>query len=229
MRVADIMTKTVATVPPEAPISAIAALFADRGISGAPVVTPEGKLLGMVTEGDLTRSLAAAEDKPRSWLWNLFGSATRQAEHYARTHGRRAQDVMTSRVETVSEDDTAEHVASLLERRHIRRVPVVKDGKLAGVVSRADLLRALLSSPEQVAADVPDTEIRRQVSAAMREQPWTDTYLTFVNVVDGVVTFHGFCRSDEVKRGLRVLASQVPGVKDVRFDVAPTPRFMLGG
>ncbi|MBO1074314.1 CBS domain-containing protein [Roseomonas marmotae] len=229
MRVNDIMTKTLVTIPPEAPVSAIAAVFADRGISGAPVVDPDGKLLGMVTEGDLTRGLAATEDKPQSWLWGLFSSRTRQAEHYARTHGRRAQDIMTTSVATVSEDDTVEHVASILEKRHIRRVPVVRDGKLQGVVSRADLIRALLSSPEQIAADVPDTEIRRQVRAAMRDQPWADIHLTFVNVVDGVVTFHGFCRSEEVKRALRVLALKVPGVKEVRFDVAPTPRFMLGG
>lgn len=228
MRASDIMTTSVATVPPETPISAIAALFADRGISGAPVVDAEGHLQGIVTEGDLMRSLAAAEDKPRHWLRSLFGASLQQAEHYARTHGRRARDVMTTRVTTISENDTAEHIASLMEQRNIRRVPVVRDGKLVGVVSRADLMRAILSSPDQIAADVPDTEIRHQVSAAMREQPWTDTFLTFVDVRDGVVTFHGFCRSEEVCRALRVLASKVPGVRDVRFDVAPTPRFMLG-
>ncbi|MBC9175536.1 CBS domain-containing protein [Pseudoroseomonas ludipueritiae] len=228
MLASDIMTTSVATVPPETPISAIAALFADRGISGAPVVDADGRLQGIVTEGDLMRSLAAAEDKPRHWLRNLFGAWQKQAETYARTHGRRARDVMTTRVTTVTESDTAEHIASLMEQQHIRRVPVLRDGKLVGVVSRADLMRAILSSPEQIAADVPDTEIRREVVNAMWEQPWADTYLTFVDVRDGVVTFHGFCRSEEVCRALRVLASKVPGVKDVSFDVVPTPRFMLG-
>jgi CBS-domain-containing membrane protein len=203
--------------------------LAERGISGAPVVDAEGRLVGMVTEGDLMRKLASTQDRPRSWLWGLFGSAPRQAEHYARTHGRRARDIMTTDLVTVSEEDALDHVASLLEGRGIRRVPVVRDGKLVGIVSRADLMLALTSPPKEVFSDRPeDARIRREVIGRVREQPWIDSYLVFTEVENGVVTFHGFCRSEEVKRGLRVLAEGVPGVKEVRLDLTPTPRFLLG-
>lgn len=228
-KVLNVMSRAVATLPPDAPIHAIASLFAERSISGAPVVDTEGRLLGMVTEGDLTRKLAATQERPRSWLWKLLGDAPRQAEHYARTRGQRARDLMTSELVTVSEEDDLVHVASLFEQRGIRRVPVLRDGKLVGIVSRADLMVALTSPPEQLAAETSDdTRIRREVAHRLREQPWVDTHFVFAEVEGGVVTFHGFCRSEEVKRGLRVLAEGVAGVRDVRLDLAPTPPFLLG-
>ena len=229
MKVRDVMSRAVATVPPEASVHAVAGLFAERGISGAPVVDAEGRLLGIITEADLVRRLAATQDRPRSWLWRLLDRVPEQAEHYARTHGRRARDVMTTDVATASEDDDLGRVAALLEQRGIRRVPVVRDGRLVGVVSRADLMLALLLPPDQLAAEAPpDAQIRREVLARMREQPWGDTYYVFAEVEDGVVTFHGFCRTEEVKRALCVLAEGVPGVRDVRLDLAPTPPLLLG-
>jgi CBS domain-containing protein len=229
MKARDVMSRAVATVPADAPVHAVAGLFAERGISGAPVVDAEGRLVGIITEGDLARRLAATQDRPRSWLWGLFTSAERQAEHYARTHGRRARDVMTAEVTTVSEDDSLDHVAAVLERRGIRRAPVVRDGRLVGVVSRADLMLALLSPPDQLAAEAPpDAEIRREVLARMRERPWADSYCVFAEVEDGVVTFHGFCHSEEVKRALRVLAEGVPGVREVRLDLTQATPFLLG-
>ncbi|PHK95493.1 hypothetical protein CR162_08385 [Pseudoroseomonas rhizosphaerae] len=229
MKVRNIMSAAVATLPPDAPVHAIASLFAERGISGAPVVDTDGKLLGMVTEGDLVRRLAATEDRPRSWLWSLFDAAPRQAEHYARTQGRRARDLMTQDVVTAQEDDDIGKVAALLEKKGIRRVPVVRDGRLVGVVSRADMMLALQSPPQQLTGEAPpDARIRREVLAQMRAQPWVDAYYLFADVKDGVVTFRGFCRSEEVMRALRVLAEGVAGVKEVRLDLAPTPPFLLG-
>lgn len=228
-KIRHLMSHTVATIPPDAPVHAIASLFAERGISGAPVVDAEGRLLGIVTEGDLTRKLAATEERPRSRLWKLLGDAPRQAEHYARTRGQRARDLMTTEVVTLSEEDEPARAAALFEQRGIRRVPVVRDGKLVGIVSRADLMVVLTSPPEQLAARAPeDPEIRRELTGRMKEQPWVDTHFVFADVEDGVVTFHGFCRSEEVKRGLRVLAESIAGVKDVRLDLAPTPPFLLG-
>lgn len=229
LKVHDVMSRAVATLPPDAPLHAVAGLFAERGISGAPVVDPEGRLLGMVTEGDLTRTLAARQERPRSWLRALLGDASRQAEHYARTRGGRARDLMSTDLATASEEDALDSVAAQFEQRGIRRVPVLRDGKLVGIVSRADLMRALTAPPERRADAAPDdARIRREVIGRMREQPWVDAHFVFAEVEDGVVTLHGFCRSDEVKRGLRVLAEGVAGVKAVRLDLAPTPPFLLG-
>ncbi|HZF76318.1 MAG TPA: CBS domain-containing protein [Acetobacteraceae bacterium] len=228
MRARDLMTSTPVTLPPDMPLPAIARLFAERGISGAPVVDTGGMLLGMVTESDLIRRIAAPEDQPRSWIVRFFQPAGAQAAEYARTHGRTAQDVMTRGVLAVEEDAPIEQVAASLEERNIRRVPVLREGRLVGIVSRADLIRALLSPAEKLREDAPDERIRRDVLAAMREQPWLDAFYVFPDVEDGVVSFHGWCRQEEVKRALRVLAERIPGVKGVRVMVERNPLPVVG-
>ncbi len=204
MRARDLMTTSLVTIPPEAPLEAVAQVLSDRGISGAPVVDGAGTLLGMVTEGDLIRRLAAKEDAPKSWVLGLFSSAPEQAARFARTHGHRARDVMTTDIASVTEETSIEHVAHIIEEKKIRRVPVLRDGKLVGVVSRSDLIRALLAAPGSLNADAP------------------------ADVKNGQVTFHGFCRSGTVKQGLRVLAEGVPGVKGVAFETQDPPAYVMG-
>jgi CBS domain-containing protein len=225
----DLMTPDVVTVPPETPVMAMARLLSDRGISAVPVVDGKGKVLGIVTEADLIRRLAGEEDNPASWFGALFADPASQAERYARTHGVTAQDLMTEKVVSVSPDTAAAHVAQMMERQNIRRVVVVENDKLKGIVSRADLLRALVAPPQVEGADLSDERVRRAVMAAMKKEPWTDTFYTMVEVKDGVVTFHGFRRSDAVQKALRVLAEAVPGVKEVKDDTQPMPVFIYGG
>ncbi len=222
MRAADVMTTRLLTLPPDLPVGTAARMLAERGVSGAPVVDPDGRLLGILTEGDLIRRLAAVTDKPRSWFLGLFGSASAQAEHFARSHGRRVRDVMTVETASVTEDAPVEEIAALFETRGIRRVPVLRDGRLVGIVSRADLLKVSLEPPPLPEA-APDAAIRRTLAAAMKDQPWVDAYFVFPEVKDGVVTLHGFCRSEEVKRALRVLAEGIPGVREVKVETDPTP------
>lgn len=223
----DVMTTELVTVPPDMPLAAVARLMAERGISGVPVVGPDGALLGMLTEGDLIRRLAAAAEKPTSWFAGLFASPAEQAARFAKAHGRRARDAMTTAVHTASEDTPLEEIAALFERTGIRRVPILREGKLVGLVSRADLLRALLEGEEGTAeARRSDAEIRRDIVRRMKEQPWADTYFIFPEVKDGAVTFYGFCRSQAVEQALRVLAEGVPGVKSVAFDLSRPPAFI---
>lgn len=224
----DLMTPDVVTVPPETPVMAMARLLADRGISAVPVVDAAGKVLGIVTEADLIRRLAGEEDRPSSWFGALFADPASQAERYARTHGVTARDLMTEKVVSVAPDTTAAHIAHMMEEQKIRRVVVVDGDKLKGIVSRADLLRALVAPPH-VEAELSDERIRRAVMAAMKKEPWTDTFYTMVEVKDGTVTFHGFRRSDTVQKALRVLAENVPGVKVVQDDTQPMPVFIYGG
>jgi CBS domain-containing protein len=221
----DLMTPDVVTVPPETPVVAVARLLAERGISAVPVLDKGGALQGIVTEADLIRRLAGQEDAPRGWFSSLFADPGEEAERYARTHGVTARDIMTQTVVTVGEDATAAHIAHLMEDGHIRRVLVVSDGRLRGIVSRADLLRALVTPPA-VEGELSDDRIRRAVLAAMRKEPWADTFYTMVEVKDGVVEFHGFSRTDAVKRGLRVLAENVPGVKGVIDSTQPMPVYL---
>jgi hypothetical protein len=221
----DLMTPDVVTVPPETPVTAIARLLSQRGLSAVPVQAPDGRVVGIVTEADLVRRLAGEEDAPQGWFSSLFADPAARADRYARTHGTTAADIMTEHVVTVTEDTSAAHIAKLLEENHIRRVVVVSDGRLRGVVSRSDLLRALVSPPP-AEGDLSDDRIRRAVLAAMRKEPWADTFYTLVEVKDGVVTFHGFSKTEAVKRGLKVLAENVPGVKSVVDETQPMPTYL---
>ena len=221
----DLMTADVVTVPPETPVLAVARLLAERHISAVPVLDATGNVLGIVTEADLIRRLAGEEDRPKGWLAQLFSDPGEQADRSARTHGAGARDVMTEELVAVAEGDSANHIAHLMEEKHIRRVLVLAKGKLRGLVSRADLLRAL-ASPPPTEGDLSDSRIRAAVLAAMRKEPWADTFYTLVEVKDGVVEFHGFMRSEATKRGLRVLAENVPGVKRVDDKTEPMPVYL---
>jgi CBS domain-containing protein len=224
----DLMTPDVVSVPPETPVLAVARLLSERGISAVPVLGPAGEVLGVVTEADLIRRLAGEEDAKPGWFASLFVDPATEAERYAKTHGVRAKDIMSEMVLTVGENDTAAHIALLMEDRNISRDFVVTEGRLRGIVSRADLLRALVSPPHEE-AELSDERVRRAVMAAMKKEPWTDTFYTMVEVKDGTVTFHGFRRSDAVQKALRVLAENVPGVKAVVDDTQPMPVFIYGG
>ena len=225
----DLMTPDVVTVPPETPVIAVARLLAERGISAVPVLDKAGTVVGVVTEADLIRRLAGEEDRPQGWLRSLFADPGEQAERYARTHGSTAAEIMTESVVSVSPADTATHVAHLMEEKGIRRVLVLEEGQLRGIVSRADLLRALVSPPRTGGAELSDDRIRQAVLAAMRKEPWADTFYTLVEVKDGVVEYHGFMRTEQVKRGLKVLAEQVPGVKGVVDATQPMPSYLYAG
>jgi CBS domain-containing protein len=222
----DLMTPDVVTVPPETPVVVMARLMAERGISAVPVLGAEGNLLGLVTEADLIRRLADEDVEHRpGWFAQMFSSPGSLAERYARTHGATARDVMTADVITVGPDETAVHIAAVMEEKKIRRVLVVQSGKLRGIVSRADLLRALVAPlPEGEA--VSDDRIRRAVVAAMKKEPWANSFYLMADVQDGIVTFHGFMRDAGVARGLRVLAEGVPGVKGVKDETQPMPAYM---
>ena len=222
----DVMTRNLVTVRPDMPVAALAALLSERGISGVPVTDAAGKLLGLVTESDLMRRLAAARDGKPGLLARLFGEPGDAAARYARAHGHRVEDVMTRDVATITPGTPVESAAAMMERRNIRRLPVVEEGVLLGVVSRADMLKALLAeSPADTAAD--DAALREELNKRMRAQPWVDRNYVYMQVHGGAVTITGFARSPDVARALKVLAEEVPGVKSVEVDIAPPPPFLM--
>ena len=223
MQARDLMSRNLVVVPPEMPVAAVAELLAGRGISAVPVVDAEGKPLGIVTEGDLIRRLADRPPGPLNWFFNLFRDARPLVQRFAKAHGATARDVMSAELVTVQEDVSADRIAELMEQHGIRRVLVLRDGRLAGIVSRADLLRAILRPEQPEQARREDREILHAVISAMRAQPWTDTFWVFPNVQNGVVTLYGYARSDTMREGLRVLAQGVPGVKSVQDQMAPMP------
>ena len=220
----DVMTTNVVTVEPQTAVSDIAKLLLERNISAVPVIDPEGKIVGMVSEGDLMRRPEAdTEKRTRSWWLGLVTGATESAGEYAKSHGQRASDVMTRNVVTVAEDTPVSEIAQTLEEKHIKRVPVVRDDRIVGIVSRANLLRTLATHKEGPPAAVSESDqaIQENLRETLRAEPWAS--LSFVNatVTDGVVHLWGMVESAEQARALRIVAESVPGVKAVEDHVQP--------
>jgi len=219
MKVRDLMTREPMTVSPDMPVGAAAAVLSERGVSGAPVVAATGEVLGLVTETDLERRLAAAAGREeRSWLARLLSAAPAEAREYAKSHGRFVRDIMTPGPATIGPEASVEEAAAMLDRIGVRRLPVVEGGRLVGVLSRADLLRAVLDpEPPTAAPAADDIALRKRLLDALREQSWTHAYRVHFTVRDGVATFYGMGAPTDVQRGLRVLAEGVPGMKAVEF------------
>lgn len=224
----DLMSTGLLTLLPNMGLEAAARAMAERGVSGAPVVRDDGQLVGIITEGDLIKRLAAASAPKAGWLASLFRAPESEAARFARVHGRTVKDAMTMNVASVTEDAPAEQIAHVMETRGVRRVPVLRDGVLVGVVSRADLLRAIIIGDDGTTAARSDAEIRRALSTALRAQSWFDAQLMLFEVADGVVHLHGFCGSEDIRRALRVLAEGVPGVRRVETEFSAPPPFLLG-
>ncbi|KDR24734.1 histidine kinase [Caballeronia zhejiangensis] len=223
MRAADIMTTSIVSASPDMSVRQAAGTMVFAGISGMPVIDEEGKLLGIVTEGDLMhRAEIGTGVKQRAWWLELVASTRELASQYVKEHARKVSDVMTTDVATVSETCPVADIAELLERKRIKRVPVLRDGKVVGVVSRANLIRALVTmAPElPVDADITDHSIREAVIAAMSGHPWA---LARENVIveNGTVHLWMTVTNDDEAKAVRVAAENAPGVKEVVTHVGP--------
>jgi CBS domain-containing protein len=217
MKVADVMTRQVVTIDKDAPIGTAARLLLEHRISGLPVVDAAGNLEGIITEGDFLRRAETGTQRRRPrWLEFILGPG-RLAQEYVHTHGRRVNDVMTRRVHTVTEDTPLEDVVRRMEKHRIKRFPVVQDGKLVGIVSRANLLRALAAVAQEVPnSDEHDGRIRDAFFAELERQPWAPR--TSINPVvrNGVVELWGNIFDEREREALCVMARNLCGVKGVQ-------------
>ena len=220
MKASDIMTRRVITVPHDAPIERAAQLMLDHRIGGLPVCGPDGKLAGMVSDTDLIRRAEAGTEKRRPhWLEFVLGPG-KLADEYAHAHGRLVGEVMTRNPVTAAPQDTLEQVVSLMERKRIHRIPVMDDGRLVGIVTRADLMRALLSAAHHIpAGPASDEQIRHDLWTELALQPWATPGMVQAIVRDGVVTLSGGVPDPRQIEALRVLAENIPGVRAVQDEM----------
>jgi CBS domain-containing protein len=220
MKAADVMRTGVLTVAPEATIAEAIRLMLDKGISGLPVVDEAGALVGIVTEGDFLRraELGTQRQRPR-WL-ELLASPGRLAADYVQSHARQVAEVMSREVASVAEDTPLDEVVRLMERRRIKRLPVLRDGRLVGLVSRADLLRALAGATAAAApAPADDAAIREAVLAELRRQPWAPADGARVVVRNGIVRVSGVVFDEEQREAMRVAIENIPGIKGIEDDL----------
>lgn len=221
MKAKDVMTPRVITVAPDDTILHAVRLMLQNRISGLPVIKAGGDLVGIITEGDLLRRMETqtARRRPR-WLEFLTDTG-KLAEEYTRAHGRKVSEVMTPHPVTIDEETALDEIVRIMEKRRIKRLPVMRGNQLAGIVSRANLLHALASvAKETKVTSAGDAAIRDKLLAELGKQPWAPIGLINIVVRDGVVELWGAITDERERYPLIVAAENIPGVKGVRDHLA---------
>jgi CBS domain-containing protein len=234
MRAMDVMTTGVITVDPDMSVQAVAKLLSERGISGVPVVDAADRLVGIVSEGDLLHRVETGTERltgrRRSWWLDTIASDRELARDYVKSHGRTAKDVMTCEVISVTETTDLAEIAMLLETKRIKRVPVLREGQIVGIVSRANLVRALAVTNSDAVDNAADDDhtIRAKLIAELmgqewfKRQDWFEIWAADVIVRDQVVHFWlAANQTEEERRALRVAAENIAGVRRVEEHIIP--------
>jgi CBS domain-containing protein len=219
------MVTSVITVGPQASVQEVAGLLLTNRISGLPVVSDQGDLVGIVSEGDLLHRAEAGTGRRRPWWLAILTGRDVLAAEYVREHSCKVADVMTRHVITATPDTSLQDIAHLLEKNGIKRVPIVAGGRLVGIVSRANLLHGLIARPggrEPVEdSGERDRRIRAEVQEVMAKNPWLEREHMNLVVSDGVVHVWGIVRSEEHRNALRAALRAIPGVLGVEDHLSP--------
>lgn len=227
MNAADVMVSKVITVGPDTSVAEIAKTLLANRISAVPVVDETGALLGIASEGDLIRRVETGTERRRAWWLEFFVGKDVLAREFVKSHARKAADVMTRRVITANPETPLGELASLLETHRIKRVPIVRDGKIVGIVSRANLVQALVSLGTQLkpGANASDSVLRDNLLAQLKSRTWWTNNINLI-VKDGNVELWGFVESEAVSDAIRVAIEVTPGVRQVSnnltIEVRPT-------
>jgi len=221
MKAGDVMTRAVISADPDATVLQAARYMLQHHISGLPVIDKAGKLVGVLSEGDFLRRRETQTERRRSrWLEFLMGPG-RIAAEYSHSHGSKVSEVMTTELYTVDENTSLEDIVELMERRRIKRVPVLRGNKVVGIVTRSNLMHAMVSlsrSESKVANS--DTAIRQKLLAEIKKEKWALPSMINVVVRNGVVELWGAIVDERQRDALKVAAENIPGVKEVKDHLA---------
>ncbi|MDF2118527.1 CBS domain-containing protein [Roseiarcaceae bacterium H3SJ34-1] len=221
MKAMDVMNREVVTVGPDTDISEAAKLLTEHDISALPVVDGDRHVVGILSEADLMRREEIDTGKQRPWWLEAVTPASTLAEEFTKSHGKKVSEVMSDSVISASEDASLAEIATILERNRIKRVPILRNGELVGVVSRANLIQALASSTSSSNDQNADRTIRLALLTELDKQPWTDFGSRNVIVSDGTVHIWGLVSSEQERRALVALAETIPDVKNVADEMIP--------
>lgn len=223
MKARDVMVSPVITVKPYSSVRDVAKLLIEKRISAVPVVGDDGKLAGMISEGDLMHRSETGTERQHSWWLRPIAGESTLASEYIQNHTHKISDLMRRKVITAKPDTPLSEIAVLMERNGIKRVPIMQDGELVGIVSRANLVQAIASAPTGLEVPLADEAIRDKLIAKLQAQPWAHTDRFNVTVHNGVVSFWGIANSETERKALCVAAETTPGVRAVNDYMAPRP------
>jgi len=225
MIAADVMVSNVITVRPETSVREVANLLLTHRISALPVVDEAGELVGIISEGDLIRRAETDTERRRSWWLELLIGSTPLAAEYVKSHARKVADVMQRRVITATPETPLRDIAELLEKNHIKRIPIVKKRKIVGIVSRANLVQALASRWQEKEAQSAgsDLTIREEIMARLDAEPWIKLAPVNVIVRDATVDLWGIVDSEAARHAVRVAAEATPSVRAVNNNLIVHP------
>jgi len=217
----DIMTVDPITVSPEGSLRDAAFLMLNKRISGLPVTSEDMSLCGIVTESDFLRRCELGTEPRRSTWLELLASPGKLADEYRLSHGRKVGQAMTCWVETVTPEATLAQIIELMLHHHIKHVPVVENGKLVGMITRADVLRAAADSipPDSATVQSTDARIHESIMEELRAQPWGTAFVR-IGVARGVVTMSGTIYDERARSAIQVICENVPGVRSVKDELA---------
>jgi CBS domain-containing protein len=230
MQARDIMTSAVISVGPQTPVLQVAAILREQRIGGVPVLAGN-ELVGIVTERDLLHrhELGTEHRSAAPAWWRRVVAPGLDPDWYVKSHGRCAEHVMT-RIVVVAEPQTAlRDILGLFERHRIGRVPVVREGRLVGIVTSADLVKALARGnwvPASGQRAGTDAEIHERLLSELRGQDWWNGGSCGVEVRLGIVRFTGFVENEPQRKASLVAAENIPGVRaieDERTSLAELP------
>jgi CBS domain-containing protein len=224
MKALDVMVRDVVTVKPDDPVADAVRLLADHDVSALPVVDNNENVVGVISEADLLHREEIGTEKHRPWWLEAVTPASTLACEFAKSHGRRVEEVMSTDVVSAAEDTPLGEIATILERHRIKRVPILRSGKLVGIVSRSNLIQAPASSraPAGGGSGVDaDRKIRSELLDRLGHQDWTDFGQRNVIVNSGIVHLWGLVGSQEEHKALVALAEGVPGVVSVSDEMIP--------
>ena len=226
MKAQDVMTLAVFTAKPTMSVKDVARLFMKQRISAVPVVDDQRKIVGIVSEGDLMHRFEISTERRHPWWLDLMvRDEVLDAEEYIKAHAKQVADIMTTNVITAEPDTPLQEIAETLEKYGIKRLPIVRDGRLVGIVSRANLVQAIATSGSNLDVPLSDTTIREKLLTLLNERNWGQQYPACLNVTvnGGVVDLWGFIESDTERKAVRVAAEATPGVRAVNDHMTARP------
>ena len=216
MRVRDVMTYGAIGVADTATLAEAVETLLRARVSALLVFDASNQLAGILSEGDLLRRAEIGTVRERAPWLDFLLSGGKQAESYVRTHGRKVSEIMTASVVTIGEDEELSEAVDAMMNKNVKRLPVLRGDKVVGVVSRSDLLKALLASLPKAAAPQSDDAIKTAIKAQLDKLGWAPRASVGVEVAKGVVTYTGSFTDERVRDGLKVIAQNTPGVREVR-------------